>query len=222
MSIEIKNLGVQDYQATWQAMQDFTTQRHVDTPDQIWLVEHPPVYTQGLNGQPEHIQQSLGEIPLVQSDRGGQITYHAPGQLIVYTLIDLKRRQLGVRALVSLLENACIDQLADLGILAQSRKDAPGIYVAGQKIASLGLKIKRQCSYHGLALNINMDLSPFQRITPCGLSGMQMTQVSLYNSEQTVQSLAPGLVDRIQQGLLNWPIISHHLNNEKTQPNPIR
>lgn len=215
MSIEIKKLGLQDYQSTWQAMQDFTAQRHVDTPDQIWLVEHPPVYTQGLNGQPEHIQQSLGDIPLVQSDRGGQITYHAPGQLIVYTLIDLKRRQLGVRALVSLLEQACIDQLAELGISAQSRKDAPGIYVNSQKIASLGLKIKRQCSYHGLALNVNMDLSPFQRITPCGLSGMQMTQVCLYNSEQTVQSLAPGLVDCIQQGLLNWPIISHHLNNEK-------
>ncbi|WP_038125928.1 lipoyl(octanoyl) transferase LipB [Thiomicrospira pelophila] len=222
MSIEIKNLGLQDYQSTWQAMQDFTAQRHVDTPDQIWLVEHPPVYTQGLNGQPEHIQQSLGDIPLVQSDRGGQITYHAPGQLIVYTLIDLKRRHLGVRALVSLLENACIAQLTELGISAQSRKDAPGIYVNSQKIASLGLKIKRQCSYHGLALNVNMDLSPFQRITPCGLSGMQMTQVSLYNSEQTVQSLAPGLVDRIQHGLLNWPIISHHLNNEKTQPHPIR
>lgn len=217
MLIEIKNLGLQNYQTTWQQMQDFTAQRQTDTPDQIWLVEHPPVFTQGLNGQAEHIQQSLGDIPLVLSDRGGQITYHAPGQLIVYTLIDLKRRQLGVRALVSLLENACIQQLANLGIAAQSRKDAPGIYVAGQKIASLGLKIKRQCSYHGLALNVNMDLSPFQRITPCGLNGMQMTQVSQYRPEQTVQSTAPGLVDRIKQGLLNWPIIANYLNNDITQ-----
>lgn len=218
MLIEIKNLGLQDYSTTWQQMQDFTAQRQTDTPDQIWLLEHPAVFTQGLNGQPEHIQQSLGDIPLVLSDRGGQITYHAPGQLIVYTLIDLKRRQLGVRALVSLLENACIDLLAELGISALSRKDAPGIYVDGQKIASLGLKIKRQCSYHGLALNVNMDLTPFQRITPCGLSGMQMTQVSQLSPEQTVQSLAPGLVDRIEQALSNWPIIANHLNNDKTQP----
>lgn len=214
MSIEIKKLGLQDYQTTWQAMQDFTAQRQADTADQIWILEHPPVFTQGLNGQSKHIQQPLGDIPLVQSDRGGQVTYHAPGQLIIYTLIDLKRRQLGVRAFVSLLEQACIAQLADMGISAQSRKDAPGIYVEGQKIASLGLKIKRQCSYHGLALNVNMDLRPFQRITPCGLNGMQMTQVSQFDPTQTVESLAPGLVDRIQHGLLNWPIISHPLNNE--------
>lgn len=211
--VNVQQLGLQSYLETWQAMQTFTNERQSDTPDQLWLVEHPAVYTQGLNGQAEHIQQSLGDIPLIQSDRGGQITYHAPGQLIVYTLIDLKRRQMGVRALVTLLETSCIELLADYQIPAQARKDAPGIYVHDQKIASLGLKIKRQSSYHGLALNVDMDLSPFQRITPCGLNGLQMTQVSNYRPEITIETLAPGLVERIQQALQNWPIIADHSNN---------
>ncbi len=166
-----------DYQACYQAMQDFTQQRDPNTPDEIWLVEHPPVYTQGLNGDAKHGQNLAGNIPLIQTDRGGQITYHGPGQWIIYPLLDLKRRKLGVKALVHLLEQTGIRLLADYDISAEARADAPGLYVAGQKIASLGLKVKRQCSYHGLALNVAMDLTPFQHITPCGLAGMQMTQV---------------------------------------------
>ncbi|WP_173274239.1 lipoyl(octanoyl) transferase LipB [Thiosulfatimonas sediminis] len=178
MPIRVKYLGLQDYQNTWQAMQAFTNQRSTSTADELWVVEHPPVYTQGLNGKAEHLLRPDPRIPIVQSDRGGQITYHAPGQLIVYVLIDLKRRKLGVRALVSILENSIIALLADYGIQAYARVDAPGVYVDGQKIASLGLKIRKQKSYHGLALNVAMDLTPFQAINPCGLAQMQMTQLS--------------------------------------------
>lgn len=205
--IELHDLGLQPYSDTFQAMQTFTQQRQTTTPDQIWLVEHPAVYTQGLNGQDQYILTSLENIPLVHSDRGGQITYHAPGQLIVYLLIDLKRRKLGVRPLISLIEQACIDLLADYQILANARKDAPGIYVEGKKIASLGLKIKRHCSYHGLALNVDMNLAPFQRITPCGLDGMQMTQVTDFTAIN-VEQIKPGLVMHLKQQLKNWPIMA--------------
>jgi len=177
MTIRIKQFGVQPYQQTWQAMQAFTDARNDSTADELWIVEHPAVFTQGLNGKAEHILQN-SEIPIVQSDRGGQVTYHAPGQLIVYVLIDLKRAKLGVRALVTKIENSIIDYLASFNIQSLARADAPGVYVNGQKIASLGLKIRKQKSYHGLALNINMDLSPFQLVNPCGLQGMQMTQLA--------------------------------------------
>ena len=197
LPIHIKRLGLIDYQACYQAMQDFTQARHSDTPDEIWLVQHPPVFTQGLNGDAKHLLDLLqrpAKIPLIQTDRGGQITYHGPGQWIVYPLLNLKRRQLGVKALVHLLEQTGIQLLADYGITATARADAPGLYVAGQKIASLGLKVKRQCSYHGLALNVAMDLSPFQWITPCGLTGIQMTQVSdhLPNFDASLDSEALG------------------------------
>ena len=205
LPIHIKRLGLIDYQACYQAMQDFTQARHPDTPDEIWLVQHPPVFTQGLNGDAKHLLDLLqgpAKIPLIQTDRGGQITYHGPGQWIVYPLLNLKRRQLGVKALVHLLEQTGIQLLADYGITATARADAPGLYVAGQKIASLGLKVKRQCSYHGLALNVAMDLSPFQWIIPCGLAGMQMTQVSNYlpdfdasqDSEQLGEALLSHLI----------------------------
>ncbi len=207
MTIEVQDLGLQDYVDTWQAMQTFNQNRDDTTPDQIWFVEHPPVYTQGLNGDQSHILQSLGDIPLVHSDRGGQITYHAPGQLIMYVLIDLKRRKLGVRQWVHLLEDISIKTLADFNIHAQARADAPGLYVNGAKIASLGLKVKRQCCYHGLALNVDMDLTPFQRITPCGLNGMQMTQVSDIQPQVTMAQLKPGLVTQFERVLKNWPII---------------
>ncbi|GKT12683.1 MAG: lipoyl(octanoyl) transferase [Thiomicrorhabdus sp.] len=178
MSILIKNLGLQPYQPTWQAMQDFTDQRQDDTPDELWIVEHPAVFTQGLNGKAEHLLQNDHGIPIVQTDRGGQITYHAPGQLIIYILFDLKRAKSGVRALVTLIETSIIDYLAQLNITAVARADAPGVYVENQKIASLGLKIRKQKSYHGLALNVDMDLGPFRFINPCGLNSMQMTQLS--------------------------------------------
>lgn len=158
-------------------MQDFTDQRSATTPDELWIVQHPPVFTQGLNGQAQHLLQRAPQIPLVQTDRGGQVTYHGPGQLVLYVLIDLKRANLGVRALVSAMEQAVIALLAEFGLRALARSDAPGVYVDGAKIASLGLKIRRQKSYHGLALNVNMDLTPFQMINPCGLEGMRMTQL---------------------------------------------
>ncbi|QKI89678.1 lipoyl(octanoyl) transferase LipB [Thiomicrorhabdus xiamenensis] len=178
MDLIVKQLGRQDYQTTWQAMQAFTQQRGEETPDELWIVEHSPVYTQGLNGKSEHLLRPNPEIPVVQTDRGGQITYHGPGQLVIYILVDLKRRKLGVRALVSIIENAIIELLATFHIEAVARADAPGVYVNGQKIASLGLKIRKQKSYHGLALNVDMDLTPFQAINPCGLLGMQMAQLS--------------------------------------------
>lgn len=210
MPILIKNLGLQPYQQTWQAMQDFTQQRHADTPDEIWLVEHPAVFTQGLNGKAEHILQT-SDIPIVQTDRGGQITYHAPGQAIIYVLFDLKRAKLGVRALVSELENSLIDYLSQLGIQANARQDAPGVYVNQQKIASLGLKIRKLRSYHGLALNVNMDLSPFQLVNPCGLQGMQMTQLAALiqptpSPLQAAKKVAEILKNRLQKHLSVTPL----------------
>ncbi|MDX1347311.1 MAG: lipoyl(octanoyl) transferase LipB [Thiomicrorhabdus chilensis] len=173
----IRELGIQPYQTTWQAMQDFTNQRDDASPDELWIVEHPAVFTQGLNGKAEHLLSLCPNIPVVQTDRGGQITYHGPGQLVVYVLVDLKRAKIGVRALVSLMEESIIQLLERFGIDSKARADAPGVYVQGRKIASLGLKIRRQKSYHGLALNVNMDLTPFKMINPCGLQGMQMAQL---------------------------------------------
>lgn len=194
MSIIIKSLGLQPYEQTWQAMQAFTDNRDATTPDEIWVVEHPPVFTQGLNGKAEHLLQQT-DIPIVQTDRGGQITYHGPGQAIVYVLIDLRRAKLGVRALVTEIENSIIQYLDELGIQSQAREDAPGVYVNGDKIASLGLKIRKQRSYHGLALNVDMDLSPFRTVNPCGLQGMQMTQLSaLLNPQQLPTTEQAGLV----------------------------
>lgn len=175
--VHIRSLGCQDYQTTWERMQLFTQERDTNTPDEIWLLEHPPVFTQGQAGKPEHILNA-GDIPIVQSDRGGQVTYHGPGQLVAYTLIDLRRKNFTIRALVNALENAVIDLLNDYGITAQARCDAPGVYVDDAKICSLGLRVKRGCSYHGLALNVAMDLQPFQRINPCGFAKMSMTQLS--------------------------------------------
>jgi lipoyl(octanoyl) transferase len=189
MSITIKTLGLQPYESTWQAMRDFTEQRQENTPDELWIVEHPAVFTQGLNGKAEHLLQTLHDIPLVQTDRGGQITYHGPGQLVIYVLFDLKRAKLGVRALVTLVEESIIEYLHQLGIMANARADAPGVYVNHQKIASLGLKIRKQRSYHGLALNVDMDLSPFKLINPCGLNGMLMTQLSDLLPVSNTQSL---------------------------------
>jgi lipoyl(octanoyl) transferase len=157
-------------------MQRFTEERTADTPDELWLVEHPPVFTVGLNGKAEHLLNP-GAIEVVQVDRGGQVTYHGPGQVVLYLLVDLRRRGLGVRALVNLMEQAVIDLLAGYGIAANARQDAPGVYVDGAKVASLGLRVRRGCSYHGLALNVAMDLEPFSRINPCGYPGLAVTQL---------------------------------------------
>jgi len=158
-------------------MTEFTDRRTPDTPDEFWLLEHEPVFTLGLAGKHEHIL-AAGNIPVVQVDRGGQITYHGPGQLVAYTLIDLKRAGLTIRDLVSALENAVIDTVAGYGIKARHRREAPGVYVGEEKLASIGLRIRRGCSYHGLALNVDMDLAPFEKINPCGFEGMRMTQLA--------------------------------------------
>ncbi|UTF59802.1 lipoyl(octanoyl) transferase LipB [Gilvimarinus sp. DA14] len=175
--IIVRQLGVADYESVWRAMSAFTNQRCADTPDEIWLVEHPPVFTQGQAGKPEHLL-ALTDIPLVQSDRGGQVTYHGPGQLVVYPLLNLRRYKLGVRDLVTLLEQSLIELLAAYSIEAAAKPDAPGVYVAGAKIASLGLRVRRGCSFHGLALNVNMDLAPFAQINPCGYQGLAMVDMA--------------------------------------------
>ena len=174
--MQIHNLGLRPYQEIWDAMRACTAARDADSADQIWLVQHPPVYTQGQAGKPEHLL-APGDIPVIQIDRGGQITYHGPGQTVMYLLLDLRRAGIGIRALVSLIEASVIGYLQELGIRAQSRIDAPGVYVDGKKIASLGLRVRGGCTYHGVALNVDMDLEPFSRINPCGLVGMQMTQL---------------------------------------------
>ncbi len=172
----IRRLGRVDYESTWRAMQRFTDERDSATPDEIWFLEHPPVFTLGMNASAAHVLMP-GDIPVVHVDRGGQVTYHGPGQLVVYPLIDLRRAALGIRDLVTALERCVIDLAADFGIKAESRRDAPGVYVAGRKLASVGIRVRRGASYHGLALNVNLDLEPFRRINPCGYQGLQMTQL---------------------------------------------
>lgn len=171
-------------------MQSFTVQRGADTPDELWICEHPPVYTLGLSGKREHLLDIGGDIPVVHSDRGGQVTYHGPGQLIVYTLLDIKRLGLNIRELVELLENAMIASLAHYGIGANAKRDAPGVYVQGKKIGSIGLRIKNHCSYHGLSLNNAMDLRPFTQINPCGYAGLQMTQLADFGIQTDMAELA--------------------------------
>ena len=175
--IIVRSLGRRDYEPLWRDMQSFTDTRTPDTPDEIWFTEHPPVFTLGLNASREHVL-APGDIPVVQVDRGGQVTYHGPGQLMVYPLIDLKRAKLGVRDLVTALEQSIVDLLADHGIGAVARKDAPGVYVKGVKVASVGLRIRRGASYHGMALNIDVDLEPFSRINPCGFSDLDVTDLA--------------------------------------------
>ncbi|MEK6663128.1 MAG: lipoyl(octanoyl) transferase LipB [Pseudomonadota bacterium] len=176
MPLIIKHLGRADYEPTWHAMQAFTAARGPDTPDEIWLLEHPPVFTLGLAGKREHILHTT-DIPIIPIDRGGQVTYHGPGQVVAYLLLDLKRRGYGVRELVARMEQAVIDLLADYDVTAERRERAPGVYVAGKKIAALGLRIKHGMSYHGLALNVDMDLTPFTHINPCGYAGLEATQL---------------------------------------------
>lgn len=177
LRLGFRELGQVDYQPTWHAMQRFTDTRGVDTPDEIWLLEHAAVFTQGQAGKAEHVLFA-GDIPVVQVDRGGQVTYHGPGQLVAYLLLDIRRSGLGVRELVSCIERSLIDLLASYGVNAIAKPDAPGVYVDGAKIASLGLRIRNGRSFHGLALNVDMDLQPFQRINPCGYAGLAMTQLA--------------------------------------------
>ena len=173
--MEVRRLGRVDYEPTWHAMQEFTAARTPETPDELWVVEHRPVFTLGQAGKPEHILNDVG-IPIVKIDRGGQVTYHGPGQVVIYLLLDLQRLKIKVRELVTAIEQAIIDVLADCGIAAERRTGAPGVYVGDAKIAALGLRIKNGCSYHGLSLNVDMDLSPFAAINPCGYAGLKVTQ----------------------------------------------
>jgi len=172
----VREMGRVEYEPTWRAMQAFTSGRAADTADEIWVLEHPPVYTLGVAGRLQHLPRIENGIPVIRTDRGGQITYHGPGQAVVYLLLDLRRRGLSVRPLVRLMEQAVIDWLGSQGITAEPRADAPGVYVRGAKIAALGLRIRNGCSYHGLAFNVSMDLAPFHAIDPCGYAGLEVTQ----------------------------------------------
>jgi lipoyl(octanoyl) transferase len=204
--IVVRDLGLRPLPDVWAEMQAFTAERNAATRDEVWFLEHPPVYTLGMRADRGHLLAS-GDIPVVQIDRGGQVTYHGPGQLVVYPLIDIRRAGLGVRDLVTALERAVIDYCASLGIHAECRKNAPGVYVDGRKVASVGLRIRRGASYHGLAFNVNMDLEPFQRINPCGYAGLQMTQLAMLGQpdmsvESVGQAFAPFLT-RALDGLQN-------------------
>ncbi|MBT0067682.1 lipoyl(octanoyl) transferase LipB [Vibrio alginolyticus] len=192
----VKRLGRQDYEPVWKAMHEFTDQRTEETRDEVWLVEHNPVFTQGQAGKAEHLINT-GDIPVVQSDRGGQVTYHGPGQLVAYFLINLRRKKLGVRDLVTTIENLVINTLKAYNIDSAARPDAPGVYIAGKKICSLGLRIRKGCSFHGLALNVNMDLTPFLRINPCGYEGMEMVQVSQFGGPDNVEAVEKQLIEEL-------------------------
>lgn len=198
--IVLKRLGPTDYEPTWQAMQAFTAQRTHDAPDELWLTEHPPVYTLGLNRKDVRMPWR-DDIPLVRTDRGGKITYHGPGQIVIYLLLDLKRQGLTVRQLVDRMEGAIISLLADYGVQAEGRPDAPGVYVNGSKVASLGLRLKNGCCYHGLSLNVNMDLSPFNAIDPCGYRGLQVTQTRDLGITDDYATLANRLIALLQNQL---------------------
>lgn len=197
----VRTMGLSDYQTTWQAMKDFTNTRTAETYDEIWLLQHPPVFTQGIAGKPEHLLRNSG-IDLIKTDRGGQITYHGPGQIIAYLLLDIRRLKFGVRELVRSMENAVIDLLKDYRIEAVGRIEAPGVYVDNAKIAALGLKIKKNFCYHGIALNVNMDLTPFSYINPCGYQGLRVTQTKDLGITDGLEILSTQLANQLQKKLL--------------------
>ena len=199
----VRRLGLADYETVWEDMQRFVARRDAATPDELWLLQHPPVYTRGLNCTMDPLRGSA--IPVVQTDRGGQITYHGPGQVIAYALLDVRRRKLGVKRLVSLLEQSVIDLLAARDITAERRDRAPGVYVDGRKIAALGVRIRRGCSYHGLSLNVDMDLSPFRDIDPCGFEGLEVTQLRDLGVEADSEAIQDELGARLLE-LLQAPL----------------
>ncbi len=193
LPLHVRQPGMQDYLSVWQAMQDFTDWRRPQTPDEIWIVEHPPVYTLGRAGKREHLLNP-GAIPVIQVDRGGQVTYHGPGQLVVYLLIDLRRRGAGVRHLVDIIEQAVIQLLGGYGLSGHTRSGAPGVYVNEQKIAALGLRIRHGASYHGMSLNVDMDLTPFLNINPCGYEGLEVTSLARLGGPTSVALVAQNLL----------------------------
>lgn len=201
--LHCRDLGVVEYADSWSRMKDFTQTRDKQAADQIWVLQHPQVFTQGQAGKAEHLLMP-GDIPVVQADRGGQVTYHGPGQLIAYVMVDLKRAGIGVRDLVTLLENAIINTLAQYHISAYAKADAPGVYVDEKKIASLGLRVRRGCSFHGLALNVDMDLTPFDRINPCGYQGLQMIDMARLNQDVAFSNVVVQLAHQLAD-LLGYP-----------------
>ncbi|ABN62761.1 MULTISPECIES: lipoyl(octanoyl) transferase LipB [Shewanella] len=207
-TLHIRHLGKQDYESVWHAMQHYTDTRDSESHDELWIVEHPPVFTQGQAGKSEHILNA-GDIPVIQVDRGGQVTYHGPGQLVVYPLLDIKRSKVGVRQLVTHIEQSIVDMLAKYDINAYAKADAPGVYVDERKIASLGLRIRKGCSFHGLALNVDMDLAPFRRINPCGYAGLEMVQCKALGGPQTVIEAGEQLTITFSQ-LLGYQHLVHH------------
>lgn len=198
--VVVRSLGRRDYEPLWRAMQQFTDARGPQTPDEIWFTEHPPVFTLGLNASREHLL-SPGDIPVVQIDRGGQVTYHGPGQLMIYPLIDLKRAGLGIRDLVTGLEQSVIDLLGEYSIDGHSRADAPGVYVSGNKVASIGLRVRRGASYHGMALNVDLDLEPFSRINPCGMRDLTVTDLRHLNIQIDLSSAAGRILEHLLRHL---------------------
>lgn len=198
--LQVRRLGRRPYRDVWDAMRAFTDRRDAATPDEIWLVEHSPVFTLGLNGKSEHLI-APGDIPVIEVDRGGQVTYHGPGQAVAYLLLDLRRRHMGVRDAVSLMEHAVLDLLNDHGITGALRPEAPGVYVDGAKVAALGLRVRRGCCYHGLSLNVDMDLEPFGRINPCGYRGQPVTRLADLGVELTVGSAEEALLGALGQRL---------------------
>ena len=200
-NIEIKQLGMRDYAEVWQMMQEFTDTRDETTCDQLWCLEHPPVFTQGQAGKEEHLL-ATGDIPVIQVDRGGQVTYHGPGQLVLYTLIDIRRLKISVRNLVTSIEDSVIDMLRDVDIPARSDRNAPGVYTeSGEKICSVGLRIRRGRSFHGLALNVAPDLSPFERINPCGYAGLKVTSMARLGVNSSIDDVSKHLVNALASRL---------------------
>ena len=196
----IRRLGLVEYEPTWRAMQRFTDERGPATPDEIWFLEHPPVFTLGMNASAAHVL-APGDIPVVQIDRGGQVTYHGPGQLVVYPLVDLRRSGLGIRDLVTALERSVIDLAAEYGVTAEARRSAPGVYVEGRKLASVGIRVRRGASYHGLAVNVSLDLEPFGRINPCGYEGLQMTRLADLTGPASVDVAVDALEPHLMRAL---------------------
>ncbi|OBS10132.1 lipoyl(octanoyl) transferase LipB [Acidihalobacter prosperus] len=198
--LRVHYMGRRDYTAVWQAMRDYTAARGADTADEFWIVEHPPVFTLGQAGRAEHVRDA-GDIPVVQSDRGGQVTYHGPGQVVLYVLLDLRRLRLGVRALVENLEQTVVELLAAHGIAGESRREAPGVYVDGRKIAALGLRVRHGCSYHGLSLNVDLDPAPFARIDPCGYRGLEVARLADYGITLDLWTAGQALAERLARRL---------------------
>lgn len=194
--IKLKYLGLSEYEPIWRAMQEFTDNRNKETLDELWMVEHPPVFTQGQAGKAEHILNA-GDIPIIQVDRGGQVTYHGPGQIVIYPLIDLKRHKIGIKALVNGIEEALIQTMKEYGVIAKRKDKAPGVYVDEKKIASLGLRVRKGRTFHGLAFNIRMDLEPFLRINPCGYAGLEVTQLSDLDNSVEYQEVQQQLIENL-------------------------